>query len=490
MKNLSTVIFLITLFFAAFFLRTYLIPENLFFGPEQGRDFLAIKDIAVNHKLTLIGAKTDIDGIFHGPIYYYVATIPFLMSNGSPFFVSLFFIILSSLTVFLIYFLGKEMFNKRVGMLSAIIFTFSFGAIVYSRWLSNPPLSIPLSALYFLFLYRFLKGDSLSLIWASIVFVLLGESELLNFIFFGITTLLIIIVFKSEFRKQKLWNKIIGLSILIIGSLGNYLLFDIRHNFLISKNFLRLVTGGSGYYMSYPKSVLSNLFRFNSSFSSFTVPFHLILSFSMFLFGVILLIGLVKKNKNPTILLLLWLLAPLVILVILRHSVLEHFFVSIGLGAILLVALVIDSIWKKIRFFGLLSLLLVIGLNLYAWKISIPVNKNIFFQSTQPELKFSDQLKVIDKIYGRANGKPFSFQSYTIPYWSQEGWKYLFSYYGKQKYGYEPVSISERTLFVIIQDDPSNINFQKNWLENTVSKWGKLNNEFRYGILKIKELKI
>src|SRR3989344_9537221 len=107
MKNLSELIFIICIFFIAFFLRAYLIPQNLFFGPEQGRDFLAIKNIVVGHHFPLIGAKTDIDGIFHGPIYYYLATVPFLMSNGSPLFVSFFFIILSSLSVFLIYLLGK-----------------------------------------------------------------------------------------------------------------------------------------------------------------------------------------------------------------------------------------------------------------------------------------------------------------------------------------------------------------------------------------------
>src|SRR3989344_136093 len=138
MKIFSTMsILIVSLFFIAFFLRAYLIPQNLFFGPEQGRDFLAIKNIAIGHHFPLIGAKTDIDGIFHGPIYYYFSALPFLVTNGNPVFVSLFFIFINSLTVFLIYSLGKEMFNKRVGMISAIVFTFSFGAIVYSRWLSN-----------------------------------------------------------------------------------------------------------------------------------------------------------------------------------------------------------------------------------------------------------------------------------------------------------------------------------------------------------------
>jgi len=67
-----------------FFLRSYLFPDNLFFGPEQGNDFKIIRDIVVSHKYTLIGPKTDIGGVFHGPIYYYLAVIPFFFSGGDP----------------------------------------------------------------------------------------------------------------------------------------------------------------------------------------------------------------------------------------------------------------------------------------------------------------------------------------------------------------------------------------------------------------------
>src|SRR3989344_4846373 len=264
MKNLSELIFIVSLFFIAFFLRAYLIPQNLFFGPEQGRDFLIVRNIAFNHDAVLIGAKTDIEGIFHGPFYYYLATIPFLLSAGNPVFVSLFFIGINSLTVFLIYFLGKEMFSKRIGIFSAIIFTLSFGSIIYSRWLSNPSLSIPLSALYFLFLYKFLKGHTLSIVWAGIVFILLGQSELLNYVFYGSVTLLAVLVFNNEFKKH-MSHSITSLLVVLIGSLGNYVLFDLRHNFLISKNLLKLINGSSGYYISYAKSIESHLVGFNSA---------------------------------------------------------------------------------------------------------------------------------------------------------------------------------------------------------------------------------
>ena len=136
-------IILSSLFFVAFSLRFYGLPRVLFFGPEQGIDFFKIRDIALGKDLVLVGAKTDIAGIFHGPVYYYLGVIPFLLSHGNPLFISAFFIVLNSLTVFFIYKLGKELYGKRGGIVASLLFTFSFGAISYSRWLSSHPLTIP-----------------------------------------------------------------------------------------------------------------------------------------------------------------------------------------------------------------------------------------------------------------------------------------------------------------------------------------------------------
>ncbi|OGH14286.1 MAG: hypothetical protein A2687_01520 [Candidatus Levybacteria bacterium RIFCSPHIGHO2_01_FULL_38_26] len=486
---LTTCVFLILLFLVAVYLRFYLIPQNLFFGPEQGRDFLVVKNIVVNHDFTLIGSKTDIAGIFHGPIYYYLAAVPFLSSKGNPVYASLFFIVINSLTVFLIYYLGKELFNRRVGIFCAILFTISFGAIVYARWLSNPPLSIPLSVLYFLLIYRFLRGNSLSLVGASIVFFLLGDSEVLNYLFYGVITLAIILFFNREFRKHKILS-LISLLISIIGSLGNYLLFDLRHDFLISRSALKLIAGGSGYYTPYSESMVSSFVGFNSAFSSFVIPFLPIASSFIGIFGVVFLARYIKKYKQSITLLLLWLLVPVVLLMLLRHHVLEHFFVYLVGSSIITAAFIMDNIWKKTKIFGIITLFLIIGINVYAWHVSIPKNKNIFFQSTQLEFKFIDQLIVIDKIYEKAERKPFSFQAYTIPYWSQEGWEYLFWYHGEKKYGYLPVPEKAEKLFVAIQDDPSSKAFQENWLRETVSKWGTEQSKFRYGALTVKELAV
>src|SRR3989338_5013558 len=64
-----------------------ILNKNYVFGLDQGRDYLAVKKIVEDHKLTLIGPElgngySGISYVFHGPIYYYFLSIPFLLTGG------------------------------------------------------------------------------------------------------------------------------------------------------------------------------------------------------------------------------------------------------------------------------------------------------------------------------------------------------------------------------------------------------------------------
>lgn len=478
------------LFLISFFLRVYALDSNLFFGPEQGRDFLVIKEIVINHKLTLIGSKTDISGIFHGPIYYYISSIPFVLSRGNPIAVLIFYEILSSLTVFPIYILGTFFGNKRVGILSALIFTISFQSIVYARWLSNPPLVIPLAVLYFVFLYRFIKGSKKDLLFASIALGLLNQSEFLNIVFFSVITALIIIIYFHKFSNQNKLYLFLCSVLAILVSVGTYIIFDLRHNYLITRNIFLLVRGGTGYHLGSLQTISQTMKVLMDTFTSTVSPFAFPLAVVFMIMGVYLFFKKITEGKKEFFMIPIWLLTPVFMLIILRHSVLDHFFVSLLPLFVILVALVIDSIWKKTPILGRIILAVVIMVNLTAWYINIPQNKNIFFQAAQLELKYSDQKEVIKEIYKEAKGNPFYFQSYTIPYWMQDGWEYLFWYYGSNYYRYVPQNKNNKILFAIIQDDPSNTLFQNNWLKNTVAMWGSKENEFRYGALRVEKIRV
>jgi 4-amino-4-deoxy-L-arabinose transferase-like glycosyltransferase len=488
LKNKLGIVVLASLFLLGLFLRLYLIDKNLFFGPEQGRDMLVVRDIVLLHKWVLIGPRTAIDGIFHGPLYYYLATIPFVIGKGSPLTIEYFFIFLNCLAVFPFYFLVKELFEKKTALISTVLFVFSFGAIVMSRWLSHPPLVIPLSCCFFLFLTRFIKGKNNYLLPASIFFGLVSQTEFTDFLIFSFIALFSVVIFWKRFFVQKIAYLLgCGVALLLI-TFVNFLLFDLRHKFLITNSFLGLLTKQTGFYSTYWNSFLSSINKFINISSDSITPSIPLLTAILVLLGLIVLIKNINKNKITTKLLLIWLFSPLLGFVVLRYNPLYHYFTASIIPVIILIAFLISRLFLFNRIFAAFAIFLLVLLNLYATFTYLPDNRNVFFQSTQPDLKYLDQVATVREIYKESGGKDFYFQTYTIPYWLQEGWEYLFWYYGTNFYKYVPENKNPKLLFVIIQSDRGNLLYQNNWLKNTVAKWGIKKSEFRFGTLRTEKL--
>ncbi|MDP3888722.1 MAG: glycosyltransferase family 39 protein, partial [bacterium] len=140
------------------FLRVYNIPQTLLFHFDQGYHGLAIKDIWDNKRIALLGHKTDAAGVFHGPAFYYFMLPFYLISGWNPAGVSILLAILDGFSIIFIYFAGKNLFNKNVGLLAALLYAISYSLISYSRWLSNvTPIPFFTSAMLY-FLVKFSQG--------------------------------------------------------------------------------------------------------------------------------------------------------------------------------------------------------------------------------------------------------------------------------------------------------------------------------------------
>jgi len=490
MEKTKTAIILIGLTVLAFCLRWYLMPSHLFFGPEQGRDFLVVRDIVVNHKFTLIGSKTDVDGVFHGPVYYYLAAIPFALSRGNPVAVMAFFIAIQSLGVYLAYLLAFELTQKkRAGYIAASVYASSYLLVVYSRWLSNPPLSIPLSLLFMLCLVRFIRRRQWYLIAAAFVYGLFGQAEFINYLLIAVIGVFIIFAYWKQSRKTTLAVWLCASVVGLATSFVTYFLFDLRHDFLVSKGVIDLLSGRGGYQLYFITSA-AGAFRVLMEQAAQMV------GLSGWIWGFVVTIAVMctlclSTRKNSVLwILAIWIWVPPVLFAILRHGMLDQLYAGIVVGFVILLAVSIEWVWEKSRIVGMGSLVIIVLLNIFSVMQNLPDNHNVFFQPQQPAVRYTDQLAAIDWIYARAQDKPFSLQSYTIPYFWQDAWTYLFGYNGFRKYGYLPDNKGRKLIFVIIQRDTLDPNFQKNWLEKTVSAWGSKINEVTIGEYRVVELAV
>ena len=57
-----------------FFIRIYKINTDLLYHRDQGLVAMDIYKIWHDKKISLLGAPTDVDGLFHSPIYYWGLT--------------------------------------------------------------------------------------------------------------------------------------------------------------------------------------------------------------------------------------------------------------------------------------------------------------------------------------------------------------------------------------------------------------------------------
>src|SRR6266498_1836061 len=145
MKKKWDIIILVLIVLLAAFLRLYRISDYMTFLGDEGRDVLVAKGI-LEGNLTLLGPRASAGDFFTGPIYYYMMA-PFLwLFRLDPVGPAVMVALFGVATVFLVYFVGKEFFNKKTGLIAAALYAVSPLVLVYSRSSWNPN-TVPFFAL-------------------------------------------------------------------------------------------------------------------------------------------------------------------------------------------------------------------------------------------------------------------------------------------------------------------------------------------------------
>src|SRR3989304_9348625 len=110
---------LTSILFLALFVRVYRVGDLLGFWYDQGRDALIIWKLWHEGKFFLIGPVTGLAGIFLGPLYYYLIAPLYLIGGGNPIYPVVFLAFLSTIAIFLLYFLGRQMHSREAGIFAA-----------------------------------------------------------------------------------------------------------------------------------------------------------------------------------------------------------------------------------------------------------------------------------------------------------------------------------------------------------------------------------
>lgn len=235
-------LFLFLLLFCAFLVRFWHGADFFFWHVDEEIVALTVKRILVDHRLQLIGFPIP-GGIYLGPLIYYVIAIFFAISFMNPAVFPLLSALLATLTVYLVYKVGNEIFeNRRVGTVAAVLYAFSYLTNVYSHLLTGLTFAPILALLTYWLLYRLVKFQRQKYYFAlTFVLTLASQNE-------GTTLSLIVlsIVCWLFFRfKVRLTTFLIAVATFVAAQ-APLLIFDLRHNFFLFKSFLKFFSSAGG----------------------------------------------------------------------------------------------------------------------------------------------------------------------------------------------------------------------------------------------------
>ncbi len=243
------------------FLRFFNLGSHLTFLGDQGRDAIIMKRILTLEHFPAIGAPTSIGMVYLGPFYYYFMAPWLLLFGFNPLGPAIGVACLSIILGLLATIVVNKHFGKLAGIFFLFLLTFSASNISLSRFSWNPNL-LPIFTFFTLYTFYRLLVDKTNSSYFKNYFFALVFGALFSFSFqlhylaaLLLPTLLIFFVYQLIKTKQikLLLTRLIAALISFSFFSLPLLIFDLRHNFLNSRNFLTLFSQGnaadsSGYW--------------------------------------------------------------------------------------------------------------------------------------------------------------------------------------------------------------------------------------------------
>ena len=439
LRSKTNTILLVFIFLVALAVRFLFFPKNIYFGFDQARDAYESQAIYKNLDVKLIGPSTADPNLFHGPLYWYIIGFIYLIARGDPSLPAAFLLVLNAAGVFLVYHLGKSLFNSRIGIIAAILYAFSFEQTQYAMYFGNPaPAVLSLLVLYLGLALLIFKKDIKGLPLAFLGYGLSIQFEF--FLIYLVTILgLFLFVFRKKIRSYLNSNIILISSSVFIVSVSTFILADLKYGFRTAKVLLSLASKTRSEVTNIGEAFLYYLKRLGLLFHDNIIPINLAASLTLIM--IFLAIGVYwiirkKENYHQIFFLLVWILSSLILVLFGKPSL---YYTNIGVSAGLLIyfAFLVGRFKGKSTYIGIILILLVVlgNLSLIAKQNSKGIINDIYVQEG---MLLSRQIEAIAYIYEEAQGKPIVVSASTMPLFINTTWAYLFNWYAKTNYGYLP----------------------------------------------------
>jgi len=441
-ENKDFIILCLLIFFGFLLRLKPLLTGSFPFSFDMGRDFLWTRDIVVLKKPTLIGPWGSLQGIFFGPGWFYLLTIPFLIFNGHPVGGVALCLFFNLLTVLLAFMVGSKIKDRGLGLIFAATLIFSKTMINLSSFAFHANL-LPFTTLIITYsLYKlFFTKDKPQLFFLGIAafatsFNFHLEPATAIFSTLTIFTFILYLVFsqKINFKFKSLMFGLVG----FITPFVPQIIFEFRHNFLQTRSLLAYFAGNNESLegkLPFWQRVGDRFTKFLGFYSE-TLPFnHPIVKIFIFIVILVVFLSLKKKDNLKKLFIVLFsvLLIPFFGFIFIFPPELKQWYLY-GLPVIysFLLAIGLREVYSK----NLIGKVFV-SLFLASYLLTLDLGYRLkYFEKTEFFSNFDGEVQAVNYIYQDSSGKPFKVYVFTPPVY-EYGYQYLFWWRGRQN-GYWP----------------------------------------------------
>lgn len=464
MKAILYLTFFLLIGLNLFFASWYVLHKDINFGSDIARDFLLYQEIS-QKKIVLIGPKSSVSGLFHGPVWLYLNYPAFVLGKGNPVAVGWNWVFLIGCFLALSFIVAKKLFDTQTAILYVLMNSLYMS--FHAKGLINPHGALFLLPLFFFFFVRYIQTQKLRFLIAHIItagFIIQFEMAIgiplivLSFLFVTIASIRSVVA-KNDSKKRLtlLFHPFMYLFVII--TLANYIIFDLRHQFILFHSVLRYLSPQSGNHsisylaLAYDRFKLMmtgvELLRVDPGYRN------------AFLFVIVLFfIGLQLKDKKYRLIYLSFLyfyVGFFVLSLINRGPILYFYFYPFFPFVFLIFCSFVTSRFKKV--------FLVFFFLLYILNTMSAINETQLSKAIIGKDIDSWQFlyKVAQKVY-TSNDKSFGYFVYS-PDVIAYGEKYAMSYAGKQYKSIDAHYFKKKpvTYLVVAPPPPDNPFMKDDW---------------------------
>lgn len=409
---------------------------NFLFNMDNARDMVDVREMVVLKKPRLIGPTSAIEGFYNGPAWYYLLAVPFILSDGNPYASILMEIVLWVIGGFFLLKLVSRWGNWLILPIGAIWVASDY-IVLTNLYAFNPNPVTLLSPLFLYLLVEYLEKEKV--IYGILAWLLGGL--FFNFeMNFGIFTPAIILTSITLTKRYQLFKQKwfwVGVGIFMLTLLPQ-IVFDLRHQFIMSKAMLRYLSENSGNGLNIPIRFQIISASFYSTFLPILLNQKLYTWVILGLFIPVMYWFLKKEKKEALVLVsLIFIFIPFVGYLFLPVNVNPWHLGGEMAVSIILVAFLLKRLWEGQTVSKAVSIILSALIIFFGF-----IDMGNFFikdfgkPNLDPSL-YKNEISAIDYVYQYAGGQNFKAYTY-LPSVYDYPYQYLFWWYGQKKYGYIP----------------------------------------------------